>query len=208
MMAFEYVPGDTVEVPEIPYKDEITLVAAETALVVEDIQNDFVDPKGALFIPSAVATLPRIEKFVKRARAHGVHIAYTQDTHIEGDLEWGTFPEHCARGSWGWQIIDSLRPQPGEVVVQKVRYDGFYATTLDHFLSHVWRVKNVIIVGTVSNICVLHTAASAGQRWFRVILAAESISAMTDFDQAMTLRQVSWLYPNDVVRSLEDIHFA
>jgi len=78
---------------------------------------------------------------------------------------------------------------------------------LDHFLSHVWRVKNVIIVGTVSNICVLHTAASAGQRWFRVLLAADSISALTEFDQAMTLRQVSWLYPNDVVRSLEDIHF-
>ena len=206
-MSFNYVPGDTVQVPEIPYKDMVTRVAAETALVVEDIQNDFVDPKGALFIPSAVPTLPRIERFVERARAHGVHISYTQDTHIEGDLEWCTFPEHCAQGTWGWQIIDALKPQPGDVVVQKIRYDGFYATVLDHFLSHVWRVKNVIIVGTVSNICVLHTAASAGQRWFRVILAADSISALTEFDQAMTLRQVSWLYPNDVVRSLEDIHF-
>jgi len=95
-VTFNYVPGDTVQVPEIPYKDKVTLLAAETALVVEDIQNDFVDPKGALFIPSAVPTLPRIEKFMERARAHGLHIAYTQDTHIEGDYATMAFTPPCS----------------------------------------------------------------------------------------------------------------
>jgi nicotinamidase-related amidase len=78
---------------------------------------------------------------------------------------------------------------------------------LDHFLSHVWRVKNVVIVGTVSNICVLHTAASAGLRWFHVVMAADGISALSEFDQALTLRQVSWLYEAKVVRSSEGIRF-
>lgn len=64
-----------------------------------------------------------------------------------------------------------------------------------------------MIVGTVSNICVLHTAASAGLRWFHIVIPANGISALTDFDQALTLRQVSWLYSGSVVRSVEHIQF-
>jgi nicotinamidase-related amidase len=93
------------------------------------------------------------------------------------------------------------------LVCQKNRYDGFYASWLDHFLSHIWRVQHVVIMGTVSNICVLHTAASAGLRYFHVVVPANGISALTDFDQALTLRQVSWLYSGSVVRSVEHIRF-
>ena len=64
-----------------------------------------------------------------------------------------------------------------------------------------------MIVGTVSNICVLHTAASAGLRWFRIVIPANGISALNDFDQALTLRQVSWLYHRSVVRSVKHIQF-
>jgi nicotinamidase-related amidase len=55
---------------------------------------------------------------------------------------------------------------------------------------------------------VLHTAASAGLRWFNIVIPADGVSALTDFDQAMTLRQASWLYLSKVVRSTADIHFA
>jgi hypothetical protein len=54
---------------------------------------------------------------------------------------------------------------------------------------------------------VLHTAASAGLRWFHIVIPANGISALTDFDQALTLRQVSWLYSGSVVRSVEHIQF-
>jgi nicotinamidase-related amidase len=63
-------------------------------------------------------------------------------------------------------------------------------------------------VGTVSSICVLHTAASAGLRWFHVVVPANGVSALTDFDQALTLRQVSWLYVGDVVREVAEIRFV
>jgi nicotinamidase-related amidase len=91
------------------------------------------------------------------------------------------------------------------LVCQKNRYDAFYGSWLDHFVSHVWRVENLVIVGTVSNICVLHTAASAGLRYFHIVVPADGISALNDFDQALTLRQVSWLYKGSVVRSLGDV---
>jgi nicotinamidase-related amidase len=206
-MSIQFVPGGTVEVPEISFKDEVQLSARETAVVVIDMQNDFVKPDGALVVPAASETVPHIRQLLDLARAHDVHIAYTQDTHLEDDVEWEIWPPHVQIGTWGWKIIEELKPHLGDLVCQKNRYDGFYASWLDHFLSHIWRVQHVVIMGTVSNICVLHTAASAGLRYFHVVVPANGISALTDFDQALTLRQVSWLYSGSVVRSVEHIRF-
>ena len=65
----------------------------------------------------------------------------------------------------------------------------------------------MVIVGTVSNICVLHTAASAGLRWYHVVMPADGISAYTEFDQALTLHQVGSLYNGSIVKSMKDITF-
>lgn len=207
-MSVEFIPGETVEVPEIPFRDKVELPAEETALVVVDMQNDFVHPEGALHVPAAREALPHMEDLLDRARAVGVRVAYTQDTHREGDPEWDNWPEHVTLGTWGWQIVDELKPEASELVCGKNRYDGFYGTELEHYLSRVWDVKNVVIVGTVSNICVLHTAASAGLRFFRLVMPADGVGALTTFGQAMTLRLVSWLYPGDVVRKTTDVRFV
>lgn len=207
-MEFNYVPGNTVEVPEIEYKDSVSLPAAKTAIIVVDMQNDFVHPDGSLVVESAQPTVKKLRALLKAARSAGVRIAYTQDTHYEGDPEWNIWPEHCRADSWGWKIIEPLAPQPEDLVCVKNRYDGFYGTSLEHHLSHVWKIENVVIVGTVSSICVAHTAASAGLRWYNVTVPADGISALTEFDQALTLRQVSWLYLGDVVRSIQDIQFG
>lgn len=207
-MGIDFVPGDRVAVPDIPFEDGVELPIERTALVVVDMQNDFVKPEGSLVVPAAQETVPRIQGLLERAREHGVRIAYTQDTHREEDPEWDNWPEHVRVGAWGWEIVDELRPQPGDLVCRKGRYSGFYGTWLDHYLSHVWGVDYVIVVGTVSNICVLHTAAGAGLRFLRVIMPAEGISALSNFGQAMTLRLVSWLYKGSLVRSTEDIQFT
>jgi nicotinamidase-related amidase len=206
-MEFQYIPGETVAVPEIPFKAEVRLPGQKTALVIVDMQNDFVIPGGQLVIPAAMATVPNLQALLQSARSRGVRVAYTQDTHFEGDREWEIWPEHCRQGSWGWEIIEALQPVPNEVVCQKNRYDGFYGTWLEHFLSRVWQVEHLVIVGTVSNICVAHTAASAGLRWFHLVVPADGISALTEFDQALTLRQASSLYAGEVVKSVEQIHF-
>jgi nicotinamidase-related amidase len=206
-MTFPFVPGRTVEVPEIPYQAEVTLPAGKTALIVVDMQNDFVKEGGSLVVDAAAETIPQIQRLLGNARVKGTPVAYTQDTHFEGDQEWTIWPEHCRAGSWGWQIVDELAPQPDDIICQKNRYDGFYGTWLEHFVSRVWQVEHLVLVGTVANICVAHTAASAGLRWFRMVVPADGISALTEFDQALTLRQVSWLYPGDVVKSVDHIHF-
>lgn len=206
-MSIRFVPGETVQVPEISFTDQVRLPAQETAVVVVDMQNDFVRPDGTLVVPAARETVPHIQQLLDAARAQGVRIAYTQDSQVEDDPEFEIWPQHCLIGTRGWEIIDELKPRPEDLICRKNRYDGFYGSWLGHFLGHVWRVEHVVIVGTVSNICVLHTAASAGLRYFHIALPANGISALTDFDQALTLRQVSWLYKGDVVRSVDDVRF-
>jgi nicotinamidase-related amidase len=207
-MTIRFIPEGTVEVPEIQFTDGITLAVPETALLVQDLQNDFVDPEGALAIPAAAQTIPVIQRLLVRARAQGVRVVYVQDTHHESDPEFDIWGAHTEQGTWGWDIVDHLTPGPGDLQIQKNRYDSFYGTWLDHYLSHVWHIRSLVLVGTVSNICVLHTAASAGLRHFHVVVPADAISALTDFDQAMALRQISWLYGGSVVRSADDIHFS
>jgi len=206
-MSVPFVPGKCVEVPEILYKDKVRIPASLTALVIVDMQNDFVKPGGNLVVPAAAETVSGIQKLLKSARHAGVRIAYTQDTTYAKDPEFDIWPEHCRIHTWGWEIISELKPQEQDLVCPKSRYDGFYGTWLEHFLSYVWKVKHLVITGTVSNICVLHTAAAAGLRWFHVVMPADGISALTEFDQALTLRQVSTLYTGDVVKSAEDIFF-
>ena len=198
----------SLELPELPLTPTLTLAPSRTALIVVDMQNDFVDPDGSLFVPAAPSTLPAIEALVKRARKSGARVVFTQDTHTSDDREFEIWPVHCVLGSWGWQIVDRLSPQPGDHVVQKARYDAFYGTELEHYLSRIWKIETVIIVGTVANICVAQTAASAGLRWFDVVVPADGISALTAFDQASTLRQITSLYNGKVVAHGADLNFS
>ncbi len=206
-MSFNFLPLNKVDIPEIPIKKNITLASSKTALIIVDMQNDFVKDKGSLLVPSAKETVSNIKKLIVDARSKNAVVCYTQDTHFKDDKEWKIWPKHCEKDSWGWEIIKELKPNKNEMVFQKNRYDGFYGTTLNHYLSNVWKIENIVLTGTVSNICVAQTAASAGLRWYNIIIPADSISSLTEFDQALTLRQVSFLYNGIIVKSSKDIKF-
>ena len=207
-MSFNFVPEGNVEIPELKFENQVSLNPENTAVIVVDMQNDFVKDNGSLNVPAAKETIKNIKSLLDNSRKKNVRVVYTQDTQFDGDKEWEIWPVHCKKGTDGWKIIDELKPAVGEMVFEKNRYDGFYETQLEHYLSHVWGIKNLVIVGTVSNICVLHTAASAGLRWYNLVIPAYGISALTEFDQAMTLRQVSFLYAGKIVKSCDDISFG
>jgi len=198
---------EKVEVPEIKIADAVTLPARSTAVIVVDMQNDFVKEGGKLVVPNAKDTIMPIKKLVEKARKNGVRVIYTQDTHWDGDPEFKLWGEHVKWGTWGWRIIDELKPTDKDIVLVKTRYDGFYGTPLDDILRS-YGIKNLVITGTVANICVLHTAASAGLRWYKIILPMDTVSALTEFDYYLTLRQVSWLYNGIVVRTADSIEFT
>ena len=147
-----------------------------------------------------------MQRLLALARGHGPAVFYTQDTHEPGDIEFPIWGEHVLRGSWGWRIVDELIPQAGERVIEKLRYDGFFGTSLDHELR-LRGIATVIVCGTVANICVLHTAGSAALRGYGVILPVDAISAITPFDLQVAIRQTSFLY-RGVITTVEAITFA
>jgi nicotinamidase-related amidase len=187
----------TIEVPEYAVQTDVAVDPAKTALIVVDMQNDFVSEGGSLRVPDAEATVPIIASLLEQARASGMRIVFTQDTHTDGDPEWSIWPEHAREGSWGWEIVDGLKPGERETVLRKVRYDGFYGTPLDHLLR-LWGVTTVIVCGTVANICVHYTAASAALRWYDVILPRDATSALDPFDLEASLRQTAFLFAGRV----------
>lgn len=207
-MNFNYIPPYKVDVPELQFQDKANLSAKNSALIIVDMQNDFVKKGGSLVVPAADQTVGPISQLLKKCRYANIPVVYTQDTMYENDPEFDIWPEHCVYQTRGWEIIDELKPLKNELVCPKTRYDGFYGTNLEHYLSRVWKVENVIIVGTVANICVLHTAGSAGLRWFNIVMPANGISALNEFDQAMTLRQVSWLYSGKITKDCSDIEIV
>ena len=188
-----------VEVPEYEIADEVIVDPARTALLIIDMQNDFVRADGKLCVPSAEATIPAIAKLRTFAHCHGIPVYYTQDSHYAEDREFEVWGQHVLVGTEGWQIIDQLAPDPGagDKVFRKDRYDGFFRTNLDQTLKGR-RIDTLIICGTVANICVLYTAASAAIRWYRVILPIDAISALTNFDLQLTVRQVAFLFQGTI----------
>jgi nicotinamidase-related amidase len=196
----EELMARTVDVPEYEIHDEVRLDPAKTALVVVDMQNDFVKEGGSLVGPDAEATIPAIRALLDLARQSGMKVVFTQDTHTDGDPEWEIWPEHVREGSWGWQIVDELAPREDELVIRKVRYDAFYGTHLEHFLR-LWDVDTLILCGTVANICVHYTAASAALRWFKVVIPKDATSALDPFDLEASLRQTSFLFSGRITES-------
>jgi nicotinamidase-related amidase len=177
-----------IDVPEYLVEAHVSVDPARTALVVVDMQNDFVKQGGGLLVPDAEATVPPIRRLIERARASRMPVVYSQDTHQHGDPEWELWPEHCREGSWGWEIVAELTPAAHDVVLRKVRYDAFYGTPLDHLLR-LWGVHTVVICGTLANMGVHYTAASAALRWYAVVIPHDAISSLEPFDLESTLRQ-------------------
>lgn len=189
-----------VEVPDYDVADQLTISADNSVLLIVDMQKDFVHTNGALYNKQAWHSVGVVRNLSDRARAAGVPVWYTQDTHREGDPEWEIWGRHAEEGTFGWEIVDALAPREGDRVFQKARYDGFYGTGLDHALR-VEGIETLVICGTVANICVHYTAASASLRWYNVVHPVEAISALTDFDRHAALRQASWLFGADLVHA-------
>lgn len=187
-----------VEAPTYPIVEAVPLDPRRTAVVVVDMQNDFVKPGGKLQVPSAQQIVEPISRLLTRARAAGVLVIYTQDWHGEDDPEYRIWGEHVKAGTWGAEIIAELAPQPGDEVVQKPRYDAFYAARMDDLLRVHPQIDTLVITGTVTNICVLHTAASAALRWYRVVVPRDAVAALSEFDQEAALHQIDFLYKGTV----------
>lgn len=150
-----------------PYDDR-------TALVVVDVQNDFADPAGSLFVQGAGEILPTINAEIDVARSAGSLVVYTQDWHPPVTPHFldqgGLWPPHCVAESWGAEL------HPGLVVdgpcVRKGTgaedgYSGFTVRRIEsgedhptglHDLLQGEGITRVVVVGLAQDVCVKATA--------------------------------------------------
>lgn len=168
------------------------------ALLVIDMQRDFVDEGAIMEVPMARECLPEMRRVLDRCRAEGVPVFFTR--HVLSDrfdvspLETTYIPRLKAagmrEGTPGVEVVDALRPLAGETIVDKHRYDAFYNTQLDTALRNVRGpngVDTVIIIGTVTNICCESTARSAFMRDYKVAFISDANGGLDQASHEATL---------------------
>jgi nicotinamidase-related amidase len=169
----------------------------ETAVVVVDMQKFACDPEGQLYSEPSERVVGDIEGFVSELRAAGCQIVFTRDTHTEEQFaendnrdefaEWGV---HAVAGTWGNEIAEGLDVHDDDEVVRKGTYDAFHDTDIE---SKLGDVQNVIIVGTLASICVLHTATGAHLNDYDVTVVEDLVGYLDEGKRAYALEHVDFL---------------
>jgi nicotinamidase-related amidase len=191
-----------VTVPEYKILTEVKLDPRVTALMIVDMQVDFVNPKGKLWVPEARKTIPPILHLISKSRKARCPIIFTQDWHRADDPEFSLWPLHAVAETPGARVFPRLKPLATDYFIRKKTYDAFFGTELDLILRQKG-IANLVITGTAANICVLHTAGSASLRGYKVVIPEDAISSLTPFDQAAALRQISFVHHGKITRSSE-----
>ena len=202
--------------PDSPF----ALTAATTALLVVDMQNDFIDPQGyfarwgrdvAALGPAVAATAQLRQLLPPAMRVIFTAQVYEPDGSDDlgrlhrikpARLTRGGGQGPVKRGSWGAQIVAALAPEPGQRVIEKRRFDAFYGTDLT-LLLHCWDIDTLVFAGVVADVCVESTLRSAYVRDFDVVLARECVAGWREEDTQRTIAAVESHF--GVVKSNEQI---
>lgn len=156
---------------------------ATTALLLIDLQNDFVEPGAPLETAMAYKSLPKLKELMAFCREKGIQLIYTRHAHDDDGSDMGLFAQiypglgqrqALIEGQRGAEIYDEIAPQEGDIVVRKQRYSGFFETNLDLILRSKG-IKDVAVAGATSEDCCLATARDAMYRGYRVAFLADVI---------------------------------
>jgi nicotinamidase-related amidase len=194
------------------YPPGMQLDADSTALVVVDMQNGFCHPDGSLYAPGSEEAIEPVGRAVDSVREAGVDVVWTRDVHPPEQFEdahyydefdrWG---EHVLEGSWEAEIVDDLQPSEDDLVVVKHTYDAFYQTELEGWLE-AHGIDDLVVCGTLANVCVLHTASSAGLRDYRPVLVEDAVGCIKDDHREYALDHADFLFGE--VTPLDDVEFV
>ncbi len=159
----------------------------DVAVLIIDMQNDFVKPGAILCVDGAMPTVPAIKDLAAHARANDwkvIHVIRAHDPYgINVDapripLFTDGKPGYCVPGTEGGEIIEELTPVDGDLIITKTRNSGFFQTNLDMVLRRMG-VKTVILAGTQYPNCVRGTAADAMSYDYETVICTDACSAKT-----------------------------
>jgi nicotinamidase/pyrazinamidase len=165
-----------------------------TALVVVDVQNDFADPDGSLFVAGGHAAVPFINEQIEAARGASATVVYTRDWHPDTTSHFakdgGIWPVHCVGDTWGSDFHPDLVVSGPEIKKGTGGEDGYSgfsvrnpktgahkATGLEDLLRDA-EVTDVVVVGLATDYCVKETALDAARLGFSTTVLADGIRSV------------------------------
>jgi nicotinamidase-related amidase len=186
-MTFEYLGHSVPETTE-------ERLALGAALVVVDLQRDFVHPEGHCAKSLGESQIGRVlsenARLIDLCRRYGVPVIYTLVTqHPEGryasprwiadNLRYPNFePVHCIEGTWGWELDDTVAAQPEDILLRKYRRSAFVGTNLVEILRAL-RAETLIVSGVAASGCVESTVRDAIEHDYFVVVPRDCIGDST-----------------------------
>lgn len=215
--------------------EPIKLDIERTALIVVDMQNAFCK-KGGMFDTlgrfdeaKAKRVIETDKKVIEASRRRGIKVIYLRATYRPdlanaggpespnywkelGVVAMREHPEWKGRfitiGTWDWEIVDELKPQPEDIVVNKNRYSGFPSTELNAILQTL-DIKYLVFLGIATNVCVESTIRDAFFHEYFPIMVSDGCGTYSpDFIQEATIFNVSEMFgwvttSDDLVKALK-----
>ena len=176
----------------------------KAAVLIVDLQNDFLDPKGAYgragqTSPENPALPSRVLPLLNTIRKAGGWVISTQFTLVPGKAGEPFISQHLKRlrpflgkgdfapASWGNSLVDSL--QPADITVEKVAYSAFYQTRMEYSLSKAG-IKTLFICGIVTNGGVASTVRDAHVRDFHTITLEDGCAAFSQETHKLAIQSL------------------
>jgi ureidoacrylate peracid hydrolase len=169
----------------------------KSALIVVDMQNDFVHPEGALAyrarenpeagldIPFITGAIPHAKQLISAFREAGRPVIYVAHV-VKPDYSDAQFPywrlarpsgnrTFIVENTWGAEVVDGLKPRDGEHLIVKKGFGGFSNTPLDTILRNL-HVTTCVVAGVMTGICVSSTVRGGVEHNYRMIVAANAVA--------------------------------
>ena len=210
--------ANTITLPCRPEPLEID--PEKTAVIVIDMQNAYASPGGYLDlagfdISGAAKVIENTKGVLEVARRAGVQVIYFQNGWDPDYVEAGgpgspnfhksnalktmrARPELAgtllARGTWDYELVDALKPQPGDIQLHKTRYSGFFNSQLDSVLRSRG-VRNLVFVGIATNVCVESTLRDGFfLEYFGIVLEDATHQAGPEFVQKAAIYNIETFF--------------
>lgn len=193
-----------------PWPFDENFTAANTAVVVIDMQTDFCLPGGycdamGVDISMTGGVIAPIRRVLDAARAAGLHVIHTREGHrpdlsdLNANKRWrsartgaeigsaGPCGRILTRGEPGWEIVPELAPLPGEPVIDKPGKGAFYATDFEQVLRRRG-IRNLVFTGVTTDCCVHTTMRDANDRGYECLLLEDCCAATERANHEAVLR--------------------
>lgn len=179
------------------------------ALLVIDVQHDFIDKDGAIPCNGGPQIISKIKGLIVESHRVGIPVIFTREVHRSHKVDFGREldgdePLHCVEGSKGADIVDELAPDKSDYVIVKRRYSGFFGTDLEILLRGL-SVDTLYITGAATDVCVYLTAMDAHQFDFKVRIPRDCVSGTSQAAHDAALAALERLQKGSVIVSTEAI---